>query len=158
VREDRLGRWAVGDTRPDVAVQDLPIAIDHKDGRNCDRSPRHGDAVGRDHAQARVGEQREAQAETTRELAGVLHRVGADTDELGARPPEGLDLPVQLTELTAAEGSPVATIEHEDHTPVPGELGEADPAPIGVGEGEGRGERPGCQHRAASADAAPADE
>jgi hypothetical protein len=81
------------------------------------------DTEGLDQVRVRIRQQREREAELAGQRFGVLERIDAERDELSAALAEGLELTLQLAELLAAVGSPVAAVEHQH-----GELSRTAPA------------------------------
>jgi len=75
-------------------------------------------AVLADHLRFRIGEKRERVTLAGAECARVLVGVDADGGNLDAARVEIVQAPFETPQLGVAEGSPVAAIENEQHSPV----------------------------------------
>ncbi len=72
-------------------------------------------AVGPDREELGVAEDGEAQAELVREGGALVCRIGDDRDDGRLGSGEAVQLLLQLTELLAAVGSPIAAVEDREH-------------------------------------------
>ena len=93
--------------------------------------------VGVDHAQIRVGEQREVETGVTRERGARLRRIDGHPRDRTATRAEGVETQLQALQLRDAEGSPGAAIEDEQERTSP-EVGEPDRLSALIGEREVR--------------------
>jgi len=99
----------------DVAVGDGPLLRDHEARGAGDVLADVLGAVGPDRDELGVAEDGEAQAELGGEGGALVERIGDDGDDGRLGSGEAVQLLLQLTELLAAMGSPVAAVEDREH-------------------------------------------
>lgn len=117
-------RWPVSHRLAHVLPVDRPVLPDDEGGWHGDLAPLHCHTIGRDHGQLRIRQQRDWDLLLFQELSRILLFVGADGDD--ADPPllqVARDFR-QLSELLAAEWSPVAAIKDDDRRTVRQQLSE----------------------------------
>jgi len=120
-----------------------PVSAHDEDGRPGDPALLVLHPVSADDLALRVGEQREREAQLCSERLRSRERIDRDRDDLGAPPLELSDLPLQLSELLAAVGSPVAAVEDQDRGAVAGRAREV--PRLARRRGKGDGWCPGAQ-------------